>query len=511
MSVLRQLSISLRLLLLLGLAAFGTLTYTYLGLSEQRQQLLYSENQHHQQTVSAMSTLLRSIQWQDAGDTAWQQSDQLVDVLSADGQWHLGNAQQASWRGVLDHNRVQAALQSGRDQDLALEEISNREGWLSIRQLGGETLILATDVARIDRQMGEIMKTYAIFLLALSLPLAALFLLLNFSITQPLNAANAALAEIADGDGDLKRRLDDSGQDEIARFSNSFNHFNAKLADMITQLKPIGNNVSESAARLTVTAHESQQTGQRMHQETQSVASAMNQMLASTGEVAQSAQSAANEAVAAHQEVQSCRSAVQSTHTLVKTFSSDLHQTAHTADELARHSAEVGNILEVIRNIADQTNLLALNAAIEAARAGEHGRGFAVVADEVRALANRTQASTDEIQAIVDNIHSGVNQVTDAAASSMDQFQQLESQSSQANQALDSIVGAITAIEQRNSQIAAATEEQSQVSNEINHNVQAIAELTEATVKADESHLVAAQSLEQMGQQLDGELERFKV
>ncbi|GAA4882422.1 methyl-accepting chemotaxis protein [Ferrimonas pelagia] len=500
MTSLRRLTIFHRLLLLLALAALGTSVYTYLALSEQRSQLERSEQRQHSNSLNWLSATLANGQWQGVDWHQLSNPDQALLLLDPQGQIIRTSGSTANIEQRARALHAQAP-----------QTIADVNGWLSSRALESHTLVLFSAKAPVDAQMVEIWKTYALYLVVLSVPLAALFMLLNFSITQPIRQANAALAEIADGDGDLKRRLDDQGNDEIALFSRSFNRFTEKLANMVGHIQPMSHDINQSAARLSVTAQQTQQIGQRMHAETQSVASAMDQMLASTHEVAQSTQAAASDAGAADSQVQTCRAAVKGTHELVQTFSRDLHQTARTADELTRHSAEVGNILEVIRNIADQTNLLALNAAIEAARAGEHGRGFAVVADEVRALATRTQSSTDEIQAIVSNIHGGVSQVTDAAASSLDQFQQLEQQSSHANQALDSIVTAINAIEQRGAQIATATEEQSQVSNEISQNAQSIAELTEASVKADESNLSAARQLEQLGTELDQLVGQFKV
>ncbi|MBY6188512.1 methyl-accepting chemotaxis protein [Marinobacter hydrocarbonoclasticus] len=515
-ALLRRLTISLRLLALLGLAAGGTLVYTYLGLSEQRAQLA-NDRQH--QVEELADTLALALAGTELDVTRWNnlsQTEHPLWLFSLDGQALMGQSapgQAEQWRsdsGDLPLKQALSRVKLGNGYDAEFRK-DGRIVWLSARNLDGQMLVLMGDDQAVDEQMLSVIKTYVVFLTFLALPLLSLFLLLNYSITRPLSDAINAMEEIANGDGDLTRRLDTSGHDEITRFAGSFNQFTGKIASMMRDLQPLSQSVNDSAHRLNTVAGESQATGEQVHLQTQSVASAMTEMLASTEEVARSAQQAADAADGAHQQVANCRTAVQGTHQLVDSLSGDLNQTAMTADDLARHSAEVGQILDVIRTIAEQTNLLALNAAIEAARAGEHGRGFAVVADEVRALANRTQDSTNEISAIVDNIQTGVGQVTDAAGSSLTQFQALSAQAKEANDALDAIVEAVVAIQDRNGQIATATEQQSQVSAEVNGNVHIIAELTEAAAKASQSHLGAADELKAMGAQLKQQLAQFKA
>ncbi|MBW3141556.1 methyl-accepting chemotaxis protein [Ferrimonas balearica] len=515
-ALLRRLTISLRLLALLGLAAGGTLVYTYLGLTEQRAQL---SNDREHQVIEMADTLAATLQHADMATLPWDtltKPDAPLWLYRLDGQAVRGEGapkQAEQWRdraGNLPLQQALARVKLGNSYDGQFQ-LDGRTVWLSARPLNGQMLVLSGDDRSVDAQMWVVIKTYAVFLFFLALPLLSLFILLNYSITRPLNDAINAMEAIANGDGDLTRRLDTSGHDEITRFATSFNQFTGKIAEMVRNLQPLSQSVNDSAHRLTTVAGESQATGEQVHSQTQSVASAMTEMLASTEEVARSAQQAADAADGAHKQVGNCRTAVQGTHQLVNSLADDLNQTARTADELAQHSAQVGQILEVIRTIAEQTNLLALNAAIEAARAGEHGRGFAVVADEVRALANRTQDSTNEIGAIVDNIQTGVGQVTDAAGSSLNQFQALSAQAQEANDALDAIVQAVVAIQDRNSQIATATEQQSQVSAEVNGNVHTIAELTEAAAKAGQSHLGAADELMAMGGQLKQQLAQFKA
>ncbi|WP_417346922.1 methyl-accepting chemotaxis protein [Ferrimonas sp.] len=499
LNTLRRLTISLRLLLLLAMAGSATLAYTWFSLSQQKSELHQAAEHSIQQMGQALSSLA-------SGQSDWNQALSLPQELNL-----IALDDGALIRSDSELNRLLPSANSlATMADGSLHTLERSGVTLWLYPIDSRFLLIG-DSRRVDAQMAEVMWDYAIFLTLLAGPVMGIFLLLNQSITAPLKQAILTMEEIARGDGDLTQRLDDKGRDEVARFSTSFNEFTAKIADLIKVVNKDVSDLSASAQQLDTTVAQSNQTAGAMNQEAHSVASAVTQMLAATEEVAGNTAQASETAAQTQQQVGVCRDAMQQNRHLLQEVAEGIGQTGNTADTLARDSAQIGGILDTIRGIADQTNLLALNAAIEAARAGEHGRGFAVVADEVRALASRTQSSTDEIAAIIDSIQSGVAQVTDSASSAQEQFQHLTSQTDEAGDTLNQVLDRIATIGDMNMQIAAATRQQSQVTSEINQNINNIAELAEASVKANESNANASQSVQGVTDELSLQLRQFKV
>ncbi|MGL5665049.1 MAG: methyl-accepting chemotaxis protein, partial [Shewanella sp.] len=248
-----------------------------------------------------------------------------------------------------------------------------------------------------------------------------------------------------------------------------------------------------------------------IHRETGSVATAVNQMLSTTHEMASNTQQAADAANSVKNQAQQSQAVIDDTVRDTEKLVQELRASEVITQKLGQSSAQIGSILDVIRSIAEQTNLLALNAAIEAARAGSHGRGFAVVADEVRALANRTQDSTNEIQKIISDIQMGVNSVMKSNSQTQTQSDELQAKAREAGNAMAAILQLIAHISDMNTQLASATEEQSLVTEEINRNICNISELTEVSVKANEGNSRAAQSLQDISQDMSHTLGQFKI
>ncbi|WP_028109826.1 methyl-accepting chemotaxis protein [Ferrimonas futtsuensis] len=496
---LRRLTISLRLLLLLAMAGSATLAYTWFSLSQQKSELHHAAEHSVQQMGQALSSLA-------SGHSNWPNQLSLPQGLNL---VTLSNG--TLTRSDNELGRLLPSVETLARLPVGSLQAVDRAGvTLWLYPVDRQSLLVG-DSRRVDAQMAEVMGEYALFLVLLAGPVMGIFLLLNQSITAPLKQAIDTMEEIARGDGDLTQRLDDTGRDEVARFSASFNEFTAKIANLIKVVNRDVSDLGASAQQLDTTVAQSNQTAGAMNQEAHSVASAVTEMLAATEEVAGNTAQASEAAAQTQQQVGVCRDAMQQNRTLLQEVSDGIGQTGHTAGSLARDSAQIGGILDTIRGIADQTNLLALNAAIEAARAGEHGRGFAVVADEVRALASRTQSSTDEIAVIIDSIQSGVAQVTESASSAQEQFQHLTSQTDEAGDTLNQVLDRIATIGDMNMQIAAATRQQSQVTSEINQNINNIAELAEASVKANESNANASRSVQGVTDELSHQLRHFKV
>lgn len=271
--------------------------------------------------------------------------------------------------------------------------------------------------------------------------------------------------------GDMTVTFVSHSRDELGDLGQVFNGTVAKIHDLIERVGHTVGQVEWQANQVeTVSAHSNQAvSGQRTQIE--QVATAMNQMSSTAQEVARSAAAAVSSAHSVNDETVSGRSLVQSQQGSIARLASEIEQSVHVINQLATDSQSISSVLEVIKSIAEQTNLLALNAAIEAARAGEQGRGFAVVADEVRTLARRTQRSTEEIDQMISRLHSGVDAAVKAMGTSHEMANGTVGQSEKVQQALENILGAVGMIVDQNQQIAAAVEQQTAVAHDIDQNI----------------------------------------
>ena len=271
--------------------------------------------------------------------------------------------------------------------------------------------------------------------------------------------------------GDMTVTFVSHSRDELGDLGQVFNGTVAKIHDLIERVGHTVGQVEWQASQVeTVSAHSNQAvSGQRTQIE--QVATAMNQMSSTAQEVARSAAAAVSSAHSVNDETVSGRGLVQSQQGSIARLALEIEQSVHVINQLATDSQSISSVLEVIKSIAEQTNLLALNAAIEAARAGEQGRGFAVVADEVRTLARRTQRSTEEIDQIISRLHSGVAAAVKAMGTSHEMANGTVGQSEKVQQALENILGAVGMIVDQNQQIAAAVEQQTAVAHDIDQNI----------------------------------------
>jgi len=245
--------------------------------------------------------------------------------------------------------------------------------------------------------------------------------------------------------------------------------------------------------------------------ETDQVATAMNEMAATVQEVARNAEEASEAAVAADQQAREGDRVVSQAVGQIERLAAEVLHSSEAMNQLKQESSKIGGVLDVITSVAQQTNLLALNAAIEAARAGEAGRGFAVVADEVRSLAQRTQQSTEEIQALIASLQTGTHQVSSALDSSREMTDSSVQLARRAGQSLSDITRTVSAIQAMNQQIAAAAEQQSVVADEINRSVLNVREVSEQTSAASEETAASSIELARLGTHLQGLVGQFKV
>ena len=375
-------------------------------------------------------------------------------------------------------------------------------------------LQLQLDVARAEFAGAE--QQYAstlrivLGMIVLAIGLSSLLAWLTIAgIGRAVRALERASSEMAAGN--LTVAADYRAGDELGRIADAFNRMRERFHGMVGQL---GGATAQLAAAAEQTSAVTQQTNagiQRQRVETDQVATAMHEMTATVQEVARSAAGAAEQARRADQEAEQGRREVQRTVEVIDALAAEVQRAAEVIHQLEQDSERIGSILDVIRGIAEQTNLLALNAAIEAARAGEQGRGFAVVADEVRSLASRTQQSTTEIQGMIEKLQSGARSAVAVMQSGGQQARQGVDQVARTGTALSAITQAVGSITDLNAQIASAAEEQSSVAEEINRNIVTVSEIAEQNSAGALQTAATSEELARLAEQLQGLVGQFRT
>lgn len=331
------------------------------------------------------------------------------------------------------------------------------------------------------------------------------------SISRPIQQLAVLFENLGSGHGDLTHRLDASRNDELGRVAQGFNRFIGKIHGSLQQVAENSGQLALTAGEVASRAENSYHNSQTQKDSTIQVATAINEMGATVGEIATNAAHAADVTKAANTESDKGLQVVATTRQAVASLADEIAVAGSVIGTLVEHTQSIGSILEVIRGISEQTNLLALNAAIEAARAGEQGRGFAVVADEVRTLARRSAEATEEIQQTINRLQGESDRAVTAMQSGQDRAHQVVSEAQAAEQALGRIARHIEQLNDMNIQIATATEEQSSVVGEINRNVDEINNLTLASAAIAEELTTTSRTLRELSHQLDTLLGQFQL
>ncbi len=347
-----------------------------------------------------------------------------------------------------------------------------------------------------------------IALLALVLGSLAAWLITR-QITEPLRRTLQAAQCIAKGD--LRSDLRVSRQDELGQLQNSMQQMALSLRELIGGIGQGTGQLTAAVGELSSVAERTQLMTGNQKDETDQVATATNELAATVLEVARNAEFASAAATAADSQAREGNQVVNDAIGQIEQLASQVEESILAMQQLAQESERIGSILDVIKSVSSQTNLLALNAAIEAARAGEAGRGFAVVADEVRGLAQRTQQSTEEIEELIGNLHSGTAQVVHLLDSSRDLSRDSVELSRRAGAALGQITETVSSIQGMNQQIATASEEQSSVAEEINRNVMTVRDIADQTTTASQQTAASSVELARLGGQLQTLVGRFSL
>jgi methyl-accepting chemotaxis protein len=350
--------------------------------------------------------------------------------------------------------------------------------------------------------------SYLLVALVLSISIAGLYFFISYSF-KPLNTIVDVLKHVSEGN--LTKDIRATSKDEIGELQQATHNTIKQLRQMIDQIQHGTDHLKATIGNVMGMSEEMNNLVSQQHHEIDQVVTAMTEMTATSEDVARSAAAAASSASSADQQSAQGAEVVQSNMRAINELAGEVQQAGSVIQQLATDTESIGSVLDVIRGIAEQTNLLALNAAIEAARAGEQGRGFAVVADEVRTLASRTQESTQEIQQIIERVQGGVSNAVQVIEHSQQQAQDGVTHSGKASDALSQIAEAVSVISDMNMQIASAAEEQGAVVEEINRNIINISEGANRSRNSTEASVSEFKRIEQIADELTGLVGRFHV
>jgi len=539
-----RLSISTRIWLLLGIFALCLLTSILLALNYTGQQL--RRGAEHAATVAVEGTVgilghYRALEekGQLSRDDAQAQAVAAVEALRFDnGNYvflHRNNGVAVSIvtspqlagkdlndlqdpNGVYIVREIRAAAQAGggfaryrwptpSDKNTLIDKMTyslefKPWGWI----VGS-----GVNLGRLEDDLAGVRQQFLLIALGSLAVIVLVGLLLIRSITRPLGSTIAAMADLSSGDGDLTRTLPETGPAELVLLARHFNQFSATIRELVVQVTSAGGQLTQAAnslqgvTRTTALAVQGQQAG------TTQLSASMGQMLVAVQEVAGHAEQAAGTAEVATERTESSRQEVIRAMGDIELLAGTLTETSTSISRLSEESRNIDQVLTVIQSISEQTNLLALNAAIEAARAGEAGRGFAVVADEVRNLAQRTHDSTREIQTIIDNLQRDTQIAVQSMQAGVERAQASAEVSSAIEQSLNDIAASIQTVSTLTIQIAGATQEQAATAEEVNRSVIEISDQSASV--SDEAGRTSAASGEitEIAERLSGLIRRFRV
>ena len=379
------------------------------------------------------------------------------------------------------------------------------EGLISLQLSEGERLNVETTA-----QYLAIRNTFLLIgAVALVLVLVAA-VMISLSIIRPLSGLRSVISEVQES-SNLTLRADTRGRDEVSDTARAFNAMLEHQQALIRHLTDTATQLAAASEEMSAISAQVSQAATAQGDQTSMVATAVHQMSVAVQEVARNAQATASNAADANKEARQGSELVQSNLTSIQGLSTSVEKAGEVIDTLHSQSDEISKVLGVIQSIAEQTNLLALNAAIEAARAGEAGRGFAVVADEVRSLASNTQKATESIRSMIDALQGGARSAVSAMQLSREQAQNSVSHAREAGEVLNHIALAIEGIADGNVQISAATEQQTAVANEISENISSLNDSIGDVVNGAEQSSIASRDLAQLATGLQQQIQRFRA
>ena len=410
----------------------------------------------------------------------------------------------------LDFSTIKQATNSNSDISI---ELDGEKYIMYAQKIDGTSLITVSVInydslvaPLFDAVSGQVLVTAIVVIIC-----TLLFNLLCNILFRPLNNVSQALAQIANGSGDLTQRIHVENKDEVGELANNFNTFVESLQQLIQHIRQQSQQLTEGSEQSTNRANNSVKELNLQQQEITMVATAVTEMASATREIASHAEQTAEAAQSSSSSTQKGHSLVIETKASINNLANEVNEASMVISELQQHSQEINTVLATIQGIAEQTNLLALNAAIEAARAGEQGRGFAVVADEVRVLSQRTHTSTEEIKSTIDILQQTTSRAVNLMQSSSELANSSVEDADRATLALEEISSSVTLISDMATQIATAAEEQTHVTGEITQNVTSIKDVTDLLVIDSTDSLTQSNSLKEQAIDLSEKVATFKL
>ncbi|WP_159738380.1 methyl-accepting chemotaxis protein [Vibrio atypicus] len=410
----------------------------------------------------------------------------------------------------VDLDVVLQAVQSGRD---VFTEVYGKESVVHAKSIPNTDLVTVVVIDHdslisplFDAVWGQMFVTGVIVVIC-----TLLFNILCNILFRPLNHVSNALEQIANGSGDLTQRIEIEAQDEVGKLAMNFNTFVASLQQLIGHIREQSYQLTEQSERTTVRAQASVNEIHHQQQEITMVATAVTELASATQEIASHAEQTAQAAQNSTVSTDNGHELVINTKGSINKLATELESASDVVSALDRHAQEISTVLATIQGIAEQTNLLALNAAIEAARAGEQGRGFAVVADEVRVLSQRTHSSTEEIKATIDILQTTTAKAVSIMESSADLAGNSVVDADRAAGALEEINAAVALISDMATQIATAAEEQTHVTSEITQNITSIKDVADQLVIGVNDSSEESMQVKNQAQELSAKVATFKL
>lgn len=410
----------------------------------------------------------------------------------------------------LTQSLVERLAGSGEMESLPL---AGRNHMIRFKRVGDSRFYvgIALETGHVMAPLSRLLMANSLVSLILIIAAGVISMWIVGRVMKPLNAIGVALEEIAEGEGDLTKRLTVESKDEIGALAGHFNHFVDSMHKIIRDISILSKDLRHTAEESALVAERTSDDVQSQMSEVSMVAAAVEEMATATQEISSNAENTAAAAQECADNSRDGQLVVSNTREAISGLAGQIQDAAGVIDRLSEHSQEINSILSAIQGIAEQTNLLALNAAIEAARAGEQGRGFAVVADEVRVLSQRTHQSTEEIQQMIDSLQKASDEAVKLMTSSRQQAEDSVEEANNAYEKLLSITDAITGISDMSTQTAAATEEQTQVNHSISDNTLRIRDIAGQLSEESAQSRARATELNALAESLHNQVRRFKL